>query len=174
MRRNRSPYLDLADVCERYRISERTLHRWTRNSSVMFPQPFRINRRLFFRLSELEAWDARRGAPEDPPETAKGHPIVSDVIMTYADFVKAMTKRRLELDMTSIELDARAGMQEGYSNKLENYGRRVAGGKEGRGIGPETFPLWLGGLRVGVVLVDLPRHPYRPKEKLQLDAAQPA
>ncbi len=37
----------------------------------------------------------------------------------------------------------------------------------GRGMGPETFPLWLGGVRVGIVLVDLPR---RPRKK-QTDAS---
>jgi hypothetical protein len=45
-------------------------------------------------------------------------------------------------------------MQEGYTSKLENFGR-----PQGRGMGPEVFPLWLGGLRVGVILVDLPRAP---------------
>lgn len=63
-----------------------------------------------------------------------------------------LRKRRTELNITSIELDARSGMQEGYASKLENYGR-----PQGRGMGPETFPLWLGGLKCGIILVDLPR-----------------
>ncbi|EJB07520.1 hypothetical protein Rleg9DRAFT_6534 [Rhizobium leguminosarum bv. trifolii WSM597] len=168
------PYIDGVEVQRRYRISVRTLRRWLNDEAMEFPKPFRINRRFLFKVSELDAWDARKGATPEAPETAKGMPIVSEVIRTYEDFVKAMTARRAELNMTVIELDARAGMQEGYSNKLENFGRRIAGGREGRGIGPETFPLWLGGLRVGIVLVDLPRHPYRPRKKLQLDAQRSA
>ncbi|WP_197731252.1 helix-turn-helix transcriptional regulator [Rhizobium leguminosarum] len=162
--RHGEPYIDGVEVQRRYRISVRTLRRWLKDEDLGFPQPFRINRRFLFKVSELDAWDARKGAAPEAPETAKGLPIVSDVIRTYGEFVKAMKARRTELDMTSIELDAKSGMQEGYSNKLENYGRRAAGGKEGRGMGPETFPLWLGGLKVGIILVDLPRHPYRPKK----------
>ncbi|MCW0016259.1 AlpA family transcriptional regulator [Rhizobium sp. BT-226] len=149
------PYLDSQEVCERYRISERTLHRWTRNKALEFPQPFRINRRFYFKLGELDAWDAKQGAPAEAPETAKGMPIVSEVIRTYDDFVKAMTRRRAELNMTCLELDSRSGMQEGYSNKLEHWQKSV----HGRGMGTDTFPLWLGGLRVGIILVDLPRRP---------------
>jgi predicted DNA-binding transcriptional regulator AlpA len=165
-----SPYLYSQEVCERYRISERTLHRWTRNKSLEFPQPLRINRRFYFNLSELEAWDARQGAPAEAlDEVTKGLPIVSEVIQDYTTFVQAMRRRRQELGISGMELDARSGMQEGYTSKLENFGR-----PQGRGMGPVVFPLWLGGLRVGIILVDLPRHPYQPKKAPQLDGANAA
>ncbi|MGR9136879.1 helix-turn-helix transcriptional regulator [Rhizobium leguminosarum] len=153
--RHGEPYIDGVEVQRRYRISVRTLRRWLKDEPLGFPQPFRINRRFLFKVSELDAWDARKGAAPEAPETAKGLPIVSEVIRTYGEFVKAMTARRAELNMTAIELDARSGMQEGYSNKLEHWQKS----EHGRGMGTDTFPLWLGGLRVGIILVDLPRRP---------------
>jgi hypothetical protein len=39
-------------------------------------------------------------------------------------------------------------------------------------MGPEVFPLWLGGLNVGIVLVDLARRPRRRKAPaLAIDVA---
>jgi len=51
-------------------------------------------------------------------------------------------------------------MQEGYTTKLENYQRFY-----GRGVGPESLPLWLGGLRLAIVLVELPRAPRNFRDK---------
>ncbi|MGO7036071.1 helix-turn-helix domain-containing protein [Rhizobium ruizarguesonis] len=148
-------YLDTQEVCERYRISERTLHRWMRNKSLEFPQPFRFGRRFYFRLIDLDCWAAKQGAEPTPAaDTALGMPIVSEVIQDYTTFVQAMRRRRQELGISGMELDARSGMQEGYTSKLENFGR-----PQGRGMGPVVFPLWIGGLDLGIILVDLPRRP---------------
>ncbi|MHC2298209.1 helix-turn-helix transcriptional regulator [Rhizobium mongolense] len=158
------PYLGSGEVMERYRISTRTLHRWMKNQALGFPKPFRINRRFYFKVADLDRWEASRGAvSEKQVETVKGLPIVSDVIQDYAGFVKAMVARRRELGLSCMELDLRAGMQESYANKLENWPKAY-----GRGIGPEIFPLWLGGLKVGIILVDLPR---RPRKRRTLDAS---
>lgn len=149
-------YFDSRGVMERFHISERTLHRWMNAPAMEFPKPFRLNRRLYFKVAELERWENAQGAASDESSpSALGMPIVSDVIQSYDDFVAAMRARREALKLPAIEADALGGLQEGYTNKLENWARSY-----GRGIGPEVFPLWLGGMRVGIVLVDLPRRPY--------------
>lgn len=158
-------HFDSIAVMERYRISRRTLCRWLKDEQLGFPKPFRINRRYYFKATDLDRWDEKQGLNTvEPPETALGFPVVSQVIQSYGDFVEAMVRRRHALGMTCIELDARSGMQESYANKLENYGK-----PSGRGMGAEAFPLWLGGLRVGVVLVDLPRRPRRFRSQVAQD-----
>jgi predicted DNA-binding transcriptional regulator AlpA len=150
-------YLDSADVMERYRIRRTALHNWMKEEG--FPKPVKIRRRNYFKLADLLAWEERHGASNTPaPEMAKGLPIVSDVIQDYPSFVKAMVSRRNALGLPCLELDHRSGMQQGYANKLENWNK-----PNGRGMGPEVFPLWLGGLKVGIILVDLPRRPYRKR-----------
>lgn len=146
-------YLDIADVCERYGIGRTTLYRWMKEPS--FPASVTIRKRRYFSDLALARWEAERGG-EDPDMPSRLHGLkpVSGVINDYQDFVDAMIKRRSEIGISSMELDARSGMQEGYVSKLENFGR-----PQGRGMGPEVFPLWLGGLKVGVVLVELPRRP---------------
>lgn len=148
-----NPYLDLSDVLIRYKVSEWTLSRWRREEEKGFPKPFYINRKPYFRLDELEAWE-RAQQPEEiekVPE-ALGLPIVSDVIKSYDEFVAAMRNRRDALNLPANEADALGGLEEGYTNKLENYGKDY-----GRGMGVDSFPRWLGGMRVGIILVDLPR-----------------
>ncbi len=44
--------------------------------------------------------------------------------------------------MSNLEL--KSGLQQGYVAKLDNWERTY-----GRGVGPDTMPLLLGGLRVG-------------------------
>lgn len=152
-------WLSRSDVCERYGISRWTLTNWIK-ADKNFPVPVVINKRDYFNEYELEKWEAARGG-NDPDINGKmvGLKPVSGVITDYQQFVDALTKRRDEIGISSIELDARSGMQEGYTSKLENFGR-----PQGRGIGPEIFPLWIGGLRVGIVLVDMPRRPRKAKE----------
>lgn len=151
-------YLSRADVCERYGISRWTLTNWMK-SDKDFPIPVVLNKRDYFSEYELEKWEAARGGADPDLEGRMiGLKPVSGVITDYGQLVDALTKRRSELEISSIELDARSGMQEGYTSKLENYGR-----PQGRGLGPEIFPLWLGGLRVGVVLVDMPRRPRKAR-----------
>lgn len=80
-----------------------------------------------------------------------------------------MVARRKELDVSCLEVDMLAGMQDSYTNKLENWPKPT-----GRGMGPEIFPLWLGGLRLGIVLVDLPRRPKKGKMAPEVDDAAAA
>lgn len=146
-------YLTADEVMARFAIGRTTLHRWVKD--LGFPAARKIRRKRYFRVADVNAWDeSRSGEPVDEPPTALGLPIVSDVIQDYDEFVAAMRARREALGMSVVESDARSGLQEGYTSKLEN-----AGAKWGRGVGPDTLPLWLGGLRVGFVLVDLPRRP---------------
>ena len=61
--------------------------------------------------------------------------------------------------------------QEAPLGKLDELGAAI-GRPQGRGMGPEVFPLWLGGLNVGIVLVDLARRPRRRKAPaLAIDVA---
>lgn len=161
-----APYLDLGDVLERYRVSEWTVRRWMRDERKGFPKPFYINRKPYFRLDALEAWDLRQQpeAQAKGPE-ALGMPIVSGVIQTYEEFVEAMRNRRNALDLPANEADALGGMEEGYTSKLENHGKDY-----GRGMGVDTFPRWLGGMRVGIVLVALPRRPYVKRKRSPVDS----
>ena len=157
------PHLSATEVMARFDISRSTLYRWIKD--LAFPEPRRIRGKRYFRLTDINAWDeAQSGKPVHDPETALGLPIVSDVIRDYEEFVAAMRARREALGMSVMETDARSGLQEGYTTKLEN-----AGAKWGKGMGPGTMPLWLGGLRVGLVLVDLPRRPAkRDRPKLEM------
>ena len=159
-------HLDSVAVAERYKISRRSIANWMKNERMGFPKPFlRINRRFYWKLSDLLEWERARGADHSTkPETALGLPVVSDVIQDYSDFVKAMARRRTDIKLSCLESDAIGGMQEGYTNKLENWRQSY-----GRGMGPEVFPLWLGSMRVGIVLVDLPR---RPRQSKRMAAAQ--
>jgi predicted DNA-binding transcriptional regulator AlpA len=54
------PLLPAKPVCERYRISDRTLDRWLANVALEFPRPIVINRRRYFRQRKLEAWERAR------------------------------------------------------------------------------------------------------------------
>lgn len=158
--RSAEPYLDVNDVLARYRISRWTLNTWIDHKG--FPKPFQFTkRRRYFKVAEVEAWDRLQfGETVESGPEALGMPIVSDVIQTYDDFVKAMRKRRNDLDLPAIEADALGGLEEGYTNKLENFGKSY-----GRGMGVDTFPRWLGGMRVGIVLVALPRRPYAKRKR---------
>lgn len=149
------PYLTSDEVMGRFNISRSTLYRWIRD--LEFPRPRRIRGKRYFRLVDVNAWDeVQSGEPVSEPDKALGLPIVSNVIQTYDDFVTAMRVRRESINMTVAEADAKSGLQEGYTSKLENPST-----KWGRGVGPDTMPLWLGGLKVGIVLVELPRRPVR-------------
>jgi predicted DNA-binding transcriptional regulator AlpA len=51
-------YLPAAAVRARYGVSDMTLWRWLRNEALGFPTPIRINQRRFWKLAELESWEA--------------------------------------------------------------------------------------------------------------------
>lgn len=129
-------YLSFPDFCERFSITRRTLYRWMTDED--FPTPVVINKRRCFKLSDIEKWELQRsGVDTDLPADIDGLPVVSKVITDYNQFADALRKRREAMKITCAELDMLAGMQEGYSNKLENHHRPGFG----RGVGKDTFPL---------------------------------
>lgn len=151
-------YISVGEVLDRYGISMRTLDRWIAGRG--FPAPRKIVGKRHFLLDSVDMWDREQSGLDAPQEgeTAMGLNVVSGVITDYDQLAKALTARRISLGLSCAEVDARAGMQENYTNKLENWRAQY-----GRGAGPETFPLWLGGLKCGVILVDLPRRPRKGK-----------
>lgn len=52
-------------VCDRFGITERTLHRWLRDPRLEFPRPILINTRRYFREEEIASWETRRLAGEE-------------------------------------------------------------------------------------------------------------
>lgn len=57
-------YLSSSQICERYgSISTVTLWRWLKDAALGFPEPTRINKRRFWKLADLEAWERWRAAP---------------------------------------------------------------------------------------------------------------
>jgi predicted DNA-binding transcriptional regulator AlpA len=59
MARN-ADFLPARRVWERYGVTSMTLWRWLRDESIGFPQPVYIGRFRYFRIAELEAWEAKR------------------------------------------------------------------------------------------------------------------
>ncbi len=55
-------FLTGPDVQARYRKSHVTIWRWIRDSELEFPPPIKINRLNYWRLSDLEAWEAVQAA----------------------------------------------------------------------------------------------------------------
>ncbi|MCO6422240.1 hypothetical protein FB008_102210 [Sinorhizobium medicae] len=53
-------YLTSAQVMSRYSISEMTLFRWQKSEKLGFPQPMVVNRRKFFKVDDLTAWERER------------------------------------------------------------------------------------------------------------------
>jgi len=53
-------YLPASQVRARYGVSDMSLWRWLKNEDLAFPHPIRINNRRFWRLNDLEAWEASR------------------------------------------------------------------------------------------------------------------
>jgi len=49
-------------VLERYDIADRTLDRWLESKTLNFPKPVLINKRRYFRISELVVWERNRAA----------------------------------------------------------------------------------------------------------------
>jgi len=54
-------YLSSSQVCERYgKTSTMSLWRWLSDAKLNFPKPITIQRRRFWKLSDLVAWERRR------------------------------------------------------------------------------------------------------------------
>ena len=59
-------YLNAAQVRTRYGgVSDMALWRWLQDEDLGFPKPFRINRRRFWKASDLTAWEQTRRGPVD-------------------------------------------------------------------------------------------------------------
>ena len=57
-------YLNAAQVRTRYGgVSDMALWRWLNDQELGFPKPFRINRRRYWKASDLTAWESARGCP---------------------------------------------------------------------------------------------------------------
>ena len=92
--------------------------------------------------SQKDDKPTRRPCPVTEP--AKG------VASNYSELVWLLRHRRNSIGMSQLELDHTAGLQDGYTSKLEQpdevYGRRA--------VYP-MFDLWLSGLGVGLMVVPL-------------------
>jgi predicted DNA-binding transcriptional regulator AlpA len=53
-------FLPASSVWARYRVTSMTIHRWLANPDLGFPKPFYLGRFRFWRVAELEAWEATR------------------------------------------------------------------------------------------------------------------
>jgi predicted DNA-binding transcriptional regulator AlpA len=51
-------FLTGPDVQARYRKSHVTIWRWVNDPNLAFPKPIQINRLNYWKLSDLEAWEA--------------------------------------------------------------------------------------------------------------------
>jgi predicted DNA-binding transcriptional regulator AlpA len=51
-------FLTGPQVQARFQKSHVTIWRWIRDAELGFPQPIKINRLNYWRLSDLEAWEA--------------------------------------------------------------------------------------------------------------------
>lgn len=54
-------FLTGPQVQTRYQKSHVTIWRWTRDPELNFPAPIQINRLNYWKLADLEAWEASRG-----------------------------------------------------------------------------------------------------------------
>ena len=58
-------YLNAAQVRARYGgVSDMALWRWLQDQQLGFPKPFRVNRRRFWKVSDLADWERTRRAHE--------------------------------------------------------------------------------------------------------------
>lgn len=55
-------YLPTKKVLQRYGISAMSLWRWEHDPSLPFPAPMKVNRRKFYALEEIEAWERVRAS----------------------------------------------------------------------------------------------------------------
>ncbi len=53
-------FLPARRVWERYGVTSMTLWRWLKDADLKFPQPMRIGRLRYWRLSDLVAWERSR------------------------------------------------------------------------------------------------------------------
>lgn len=58
--RDNPTFLPAKQVRDRYVVSDMSLWRWMHDKELGFPQPLRINNRRFWKLADLEAWEASK------------------------------------------------------------------------------------------------------------------
>lgn len=78
-------------------------------------------------------------------------------ITCEAEFAEAMVQRRLDLDLSQLAIDERAGFQDGYTGKVENPCRPW-----GKSATNWSFWKWLDALGLVIILV-------RAKDALRAD-----
>lgn len=71
-------------------------------------------------------------------------------IREYGDLIDALRARRKALGLSQRELDDRAGLQEGYTSKLEAWRSH-----SGRGLGPASLPRILQALGIGIAVIEV-------------------
>lgn len=54
--------LPAAKVLKRYSVSDMTLFRWLADPKLGFPQPIRTNARRYWRVGDLQAFEASRAS----------------------------------------------------------------------------------------------------------------
>ena len=57
-------------VAEQFGITRRTLSRWIIDPNLEFPQAVEINKRLYFKQSEIDAWKMQRARRAPAREAA--------------------------------------------------------------------------------------------------------
>ncbi len=55
-------FLPARKVWERYGITQMSLWRWLRDDAMKFPRPIYLGRFRYWRIAELEAWEAEQAA----------------------------------------------------------------------------------------------------------------
>lgn len=55
-------YLPARHVRKRYRVSDMTIWRWLRDEQMGFPQPVYLGRCRYWRIADIEAWEASQAA----------------------------------------------------------------------------------------------------------------
>jgi len=94
------------------------------------------------------------GTTDDPKGCTRPYveirPPKYGVARTYGELIYLLREHRYSLGLSQLDVDHIAGLQDGYTGKLEqpnkHYGRRA--------VHP-MFNLWLGGLGVGLMVVPL-------------------
>jgi predicted DNA-binding transcriptional regulator AlpA len=55
-----SQFITAKSVAARYGVSAMTRYRWERDAKLRFPRPIVINKRKFWAVPDLEAWENTR------------------------------------------------------------------------------------------------------------------
>lgn len=59
-------FIPAQSVAARYGVSAMTRYRWERDAKLGFPRPIIINKRKFWAVADLEAWEGTRRTVADP------------------------------------------------------------------------------------------------------------